>query len=48
MVELFYNMVGPSTHLHGTEEHSWKALVDDLDLTDLYFTAVHRKRPVFT
>lgn len=48
MAELHDDSVGPSAHLHGTEERSWKRFKDNLDLIDLYLIAVHRKGPVYT
>lgn len=48
MVKLHHGSVGPTTHLHGTEEHRWKNLVDHLDLTDLYLAVVQQKGPMFT
>lgn len=48
MVEMFDDSVGRSAHLHGTEERSWKRLVENLDLMDQYFMVVARKGPVYT
>lgn len=38
MVDLFDDSVGASARIHGSEERSWRRVVNKFDLIDLYLT----------
>lgn len=48
MTIFFDDLVGPSPRLHGSEECSWKRMMDSLDLTDHYLIVASKKGSIFT
>lgn len=48
MTEFFDDSVGPSPKLHGSEEQSWKRMIDSLDHIDHYLSAAVKKGSIFT
>lgn len=47
MTKHFDDSVGLSTRIHGSEERSWKYVLDAWDTMDTYLIAVNRKESIF-
>lgn len=48
MLDMFDDLVGASTRIHGSKERSWRRLVDKLNLIDLNLIVAHKKGSIFT